>query len=442
MIARMQKLVLTAGCLLLLVWIGVWWNGRWALYRHWKKAHQSTKREWKPKPRTPEDCPTCRLNKQWVVQEYPRTARPWSEVKSQCGRPKSHDTDGQACMNPRCEYYQDTDGSHHALRWDGMRNKGEASPSVECGACGSKHTMRLGTPMYGLKTASERVALATHLAMKGMSIADISEVLGHSEATVTRWLERSGHHSERLHESLFRNLVVAHIQLDELVSKVRRGGQRLWVWTAEDALSKAWLVWYVGQRTQADAHRVVHRVVQRLAQGGVPVFSSDGLRQYFYALTAHFGQWTQPGGTRRPVWQVLPDFLYGQLRKIRSGYRLKFVHARMLCGTRTQWTARLLPLGLSGQIQTAFIERLNLTLRHLVAALRRRTWALAHTGQGLRWRVALAAGYYNFCRPHHALRVPLGDGRFRRRTPAMALGVTGHRWLVREFILHPVYGLA
>ncbi len=91
-------------------------------------------------------------------------------------------------------------------------------------------------------------------------------------------------------------------------------------------------------------------------------------------------------------------------------------------------------------VQTVYIERLNLTIRHLVAALRRRTWALAHTGQGLRWRVALAAGYYNFCRPHQALRVPLGDGRFHRRTPAMALGVTGHPWTVQAFILHPVYG--
>src|SRR5262245_42838463 len=130
--------------------------------------------------------------------------------------------------------------------------------------------MRLGTPMYWLKTASARVALATHLAMKGMSVADIGEVLGHREATVTRWLERSGRHSERLHDSLFKNLVVAHIQVDELVNRVRRGGQRLWVWTAEDALSKAWLAWYVGQRTQADAHRLVHRVAQRLAKDCVP----------------------------------------------------------------------------------------------------------------------------------------------------------------------------
>ena len=95
-------------------------------------------------------------------------------------------------MNPGCEYYKDTDADFHALRWDGQRNRCEATAQWECGACGSKHTARLGTPMYRLKTASERVALATHLAMKGMSVADISEVMGHSPETITRWLERDG----------------------------------------------------------------------------------------------------------------------------------------------------------------------------------------------------------------------------------------------------------
>ncbi len=406
----MQKLVLTIECLLLvLLGMWLWENCLWSMYRRWRDHRQQTKREWNLKPRTPEDCPTCRLEKRLTLRDNVRTARPWSEVKSRRGRPKTHNTDGQACMEPSCEYYKDTDATHHALRWDGTRNKGEATPNLEGGACGSKHTMRLGTPMYRLKTASERVALATHLAMKGMSIADISEVLGHSEETVTRWLTRSGWHRERLHDSRFRNLVVIHIQLDELVTKVRRGGQRLWIWTAEDALSKACLAWYVGRRTQADAHRLVHRVVLRLIPGCVPVFSSDGLRQYFYALTAHFGQWTLPDGKRRPVWQVLPEFLYGQLRKIRSGYHLKYVHTKVLWGTRTQWTKRLQQVGLSGQIQTAFIERLNLTLRHLVAPLHRRTWALAHTGRSLRWRIALAAGYYNHARPHQdiAQAIPL-----------------------------------
>jgi IS1 family transposase len=249
--------------------------------------------------------------------------------------------------------------------------------------------------------------------MVGMSIAAISEVMGHSPETETRWLERSGLHSDKLHERAFRKLEVGHIQLDELVNKVRRLGRRVWVWTAQDAQSKAWLAWHVGKRTQADAHRIVHQVKQRLANECVPVFTSDGLQQYFYALTAHFGRWGEAEGKRKPVWQVLPTLLYGQFRKLRVGRKLKHVYTKLLCGTREDLEGILKGLGLTGKIQTAFIERLNLTIRHLVAALSRRGWALAENREGLRWRVALAAGYYNFCRTHHSLRVPMGEGHYR-----------------------------
>jgi IS30 family transposase len=77
-------------------------------------------------------------------------------------------------------------------------------------------------------TNGERVGLATHLAMKGMSVADISEVMGHSPSTITRWLERDGQHSEQLYEQLFKGLTIGHIQVDELVSRVRRWAKRAW----------------------------------------------------------------------------------------------------------------------------------------------------------------------------------------------------------------------
>jgi IS1 family transposase len=230
-----------------------------------------------------------------------------------------------------------------------------------------------------------------------------------------------------------------HIQVDELVSRVRRWAKRAWVWTAQDVQSKAWLAWHVGGRAQADAHRLLHRVKEMLASGCVPVFTSDGLRQYFYALTAHFGHWVEEAGKRKLVWQVLPSLLYGQFRKVKAGRKLKQVYSKMLCGERSALQTVLRSIGLSGGIQTSYVERLNLTIRHTVAALRRRTWALAHSVRTLRWRVALAAAYYNFCRTHHSLRIEVGQGRYRQRTPAMALGVTGHQWSVREFITCPVY---
>jgi transposase-like protein/IS1 family transposase len=437
----MQEEALVAQSMVILVLAGivVWQRYRRTFKKWWQAWRAKPKRSWTLQARTPADCQDCRLAAAEAGPERSQARRPWSEVKSRCGRPKMHDSSGQACMNGRCRYYKDTDPDFHALRWDGQRNGCEATDQWECGACGKKHTARLGTPLYRLKTSSDRVGLATHLAMKGMSIADISEVMGHSPSTITRWLERDGQHSERLHEQLFKELTIVHIQVDERVTKVRRWAKRAWVWTAQDAQSKAWLAWHVGGRAQADAHRLVHRVKAVLASGCVPVFSSDGLRQYFYALTAHFGQWVEAEGKRKPVWQVLPTLLYGQFRKVKVGRKLKQVYTTMLCGERSVLRTVLQSIGLSGGIQTAYVERLNLTLRHLVAALRRKTWALAYSVRSLRWRVALAAAYYNFCRTHPALRMEVGQRRYRQRTPAMALGVTGHVWSVKEFIMHPVY---
>jgi IS1 family transposase len=275
-------------------------------------------------------------------------------------------------------------------------------------------------PLYQLKTAKERVTLATHLAMKGMSIADSSEVLGHSPSTIARGLERDGAHSERLHEQLFKDLLVMHIQLDERVTRVRRWAKRAWVWTAQDAESKAWLAGHVGGRTQADAHRIVHRVTRVLAKTCVPVCTSDGLRQYFYGLTAHFGTWVDEEGKRKPVWQALPSLLYGQFRKVKVGRKLKQVHTRMLCGERSALRTGLQSVGLSGGIQTSDVERLNLTIRHTVAALRRRTW---------RWRTACGpcagSGLLQFLPPSF---FPAGGHR-RRTLPAAPArhGVRGDR---------------
>jgi hypothetical protein len=50
----------------------------------------------------------------------------------------------------------------------------------------------------------------------------------------------------------------------------------------------------------------------------------------------------------------------------------------MMClGTQADLKAVLQGLGLSGRLNTAFIERVNLTIRHGIAALARRTWATA-----------------------------------------------------------------
>jgi hypothetical protein len=137
---------------------------------------------------------------------------------------------------------------------------------------------------------------------EGLSIAAATRVFGHRHATITRWLTRAGAHSALMHERFFQRLHLPHLQLDEL--RTRRRSQRhvLWLWLALDPLTKIIPVLQLSTRTQAAAHTVVHELHGRLACGCLPVFTSDGLNLYFYALTAHFGQWVTGVGRRARQW--------------------------------------------------------------------------------------------------------------------------------------------
>src|SRR5881396_3711548 len=61
------------------------------------------------------------------------------------------------------------------------------------------------------------------------------------------------------------------------------------------------------------------------------------------------------------------------------------------------------------QINTAFVERLNLTIRQQVAAVGRRVNTLCKGEEGLRQQLTLYHVYYNFCLPHTSLRQPLSQ---------------------------------
>ena len=56
------------------------------------------------KPRTPRDCPACRLfsTLSSVGEPAPPPVRPWCEVKSRRGAPKRLNTEGFACPNRKC----------------------------------------------------------------------------------------------------------------------------------------------------------------------------------------------------------------------------------------------------------------------------------------------------------------------------------------------------
>ena len=402
------------------------------------------------KPRTPDDCPACR--RQTSLSSSARAAlpppRPWCELKSRRGAPKRIATDGFACPNRACSYYRITDAAVHALVGDGAHGKRERIQTLRCQACGTTFTSRRHTPLYRLKTPSSRIAEVLTAMAEGLSVAAAARVFGHSEGTIATWLARAGEHSASLHDRWFHDLALPHVQLDELRTRLRNRAEVLWLWVVLDPLTKLIPVLRLGARTQHAAHGVVHELWQRLAPGCLPVFTSDGLNLYFYALTAHFGVWVRDIGRRASCWQVLPGLIYGQVKKLYRRRKVVRVTRVMRCGMVGELRATLQKLGLSGRLNTAFVERVNLTIRQGVAAVARRTWATAQTAPALLAHLEWWRGYYHFVRPHLSLRVPLAQPierggrrvprRYRKRTPAMAAGLTSRRWTVRELLSVPL----
>jgi len=170
------------------------------------------------------------------------------------------------------------------------------------------------------------------------------------------------------------------------------------------------------------------------------------------ALLSHFGSWVQPerrqatGPVPRPRWMPLPGLLYAQVIKTVRWRRLVRVSPRVVFGTLAAIEQVLAAHG--WHINTAFVERLNLTIRQHVAAVGRRVSTLCKGEDGLHQQLALYHMYSNFCLPHTSLRQPLplpeptnrtgSAKRWQPQTLAMAARLTNHVWPLQEVLLYRV----
>jgi hypothetical protein len=95
--------------------------------------------------------------------------------------------------------------------------------------------------------------------------------------------------------------------------------------------------------------------------------------------------------------------------------------------------------GHRGQINTAYIERDNLTLRQELRRLARKTLGFSKKRRELQHALAFTDAHANFVKAHHALRVkaaPESRRRWLHRTPAMAAGLTHHGWTLEELLCY------
>src|SRR4029450_3693066 len=274
--------------------------------------------------------PLCMLCEQETGETAPAPPRRPDPMHPTNRRPRTVDTSMHFCPHNDCDY----------RGWLGLNNlranghpNGAPWRQFQCLSCLGYFPEHHGTILHGKQAAVDLIVHVLACLGGGIGIRATARVFEVEPNTVLHWLVEAAEQLRAFSCYFLCDLHVRQIQLDELyaVLSAVKGGElsedeairRLsrspqWVWTAMDPETKLLLVIDVGTRTLAMAQRVLHQVVQCIAPHCVPLFLSDGFKDYLPAILAHFGVWDHPerrrdkGPTPKPRWMPLPRLLYSQ----------------------------------------------------------------------------------------------------------------------------------
>src|SRR5207247_10729161 len=120
--------------------------------------------------------------------------------------------------------------------------------------------------------------------------------------------------------------------------------------------------------------------------------------------------------------------LYAHVVKRRRRGRVVEITTRVVFGTEKAVETKLKSSPVSKHINTSFVERNNLTMRHQNRRLVRKTIAFSKKRERLEKQLYLAFAYYHFVKPHLGLRQEIMDKnkKYQNQTPATFAGITNH----------------
>jgi IS1 family transposase len=228
---------------------------------------------------------------------------------------------------------------------------------------------------------------------------------------VHRWLERAGAWCRQFNNQKIRRLSITELQIDEIRTIVGSKEQSSWVFAVIDVWSRLWPSTVVGKRSYRNTLDLFRDLSSRMSLEVLPLITTDGFGFYEKVAGRVFG----------------PACAYGQVIKTRRNDRIVKVERRIVLGGASRLKQALRNSEDSVELNTSFVERLNLTIRQGSAYLGRRTICQARWRECLEDHIELFRCYYNFVRPHRALKF----GR-EVRTQAMQAGLNRRQLTLSE----------
>jgi hypothetical protein len=307
-----------------------------------------------------------------------------------------------------------------------------------CKVCKQTFSERRGTMFEGLRKPTELIVIVVTLLSYGCPVQAIVHAFRLDERTVASWRDRAGAHGEQVHQALVETgkLDLVHVQADEI--RVRGRNMIAWMGLAMMVSTRLWLAGTVSlTRDKGLADTLLHQV-RRSAQRLRPLLVlTDGWAAYPGSIRRAFREKVKKtAGVGRACLEVWPHLHIGTVIKRTEKKQVVEITRKMAHGLLDQ-AEKLLQLSNGGNVlNTAFIERLNGTIRERLASLTRKCRHSASRLRALHTGMYLIGCTYNFCVAHQELSKAKHVGY--PCTPAMAAGLTDHIWSLYELMSYRV----
>lgn len=345
-------------------------------------------------------------------------------------------------MNPHAQFCHNPQCPARGQRGQGnIRVHSHAEQRYRCMICGQTFAATKGTPFYRLRTTADLVTAVLTLVCHGCPPQAIVAAFGVDERTVTAWLLRAGQHCQQVHQQVVQHgqVDLQHVQADELWVKLV--GRRVWMAMGLAVPSRLWLGGVISPNRDLVLITTLGQLLRTCGRSLAILVCVDGLASYVTAFLRGFRHPVRTGRRGRPRLVLEAGLLLGQMVKRYVQRRVVSVERRVVRGTAETIAAVLAATHSGTGINTAYIERLNATFRGSLVSLVRRGRAIAHTEAVMTAGMWLVGCAYNFCWLHESLRIAAPAGacwKWQERTPAMAAGLTNHRWTMRELLRYQV----
>lgn len=321
---------------------------------------------------------------------------------------------------------------------------GKKRERYQCKVCRRTFSAHQGTMLEGLRKSEELIVMVVTLLSYGCPPQAIVHALDLDERTIARWQKRAGAHCQKVHEDqvMQGKLDLQQVQADELRGK----GYKMIPWMAMAIMvpTRLWLGGVVSLRR--DRH-LADQLLGMVKACCLPLRTllvlTDGWSAYPGSIRRAFREKVKPAGGRgRCALQEWAEILIGTVMKKTAKKRVVKVIRRMAQGTLERANEVLSHTMGGKELNTAFIERFNGTMRERLASLTRRCRHAAHRVAALEAGMWLVGCTYNWCWPHHELSRRLTQAQGCKGevliTPAMASGLTDHIWSVREVLTYRI----